>query len=299
MVATRLEIWAPVVVWAGLIFTLSSIPSPDRGLGPGDLGPRNLAHVALYAILGALLLRAVRRGPLAVLLGSAYAAMDEVHQTFVTGRQGSPLDWTIDTAGVVLGALLFAAEEQIARRRAYDMARAALAERQNSLANAVGSLRAVAIDLDGALGDTRPLWRDFLREAARRSGSIAPLDPEALPDDRGAAALELDRWAAAGVGNWRAALGRFAEERAPAYLLPSREASAALRALQAAGCRLGVFTDAPEELARVALAHLGAAQRVELVEAGAGARERLLERLGAGSSIVSTHEELTKISAHA
>jgi hypothetical protein len=299
MVATRLAIWAPVVVWAGLIFTLSSIPSPDRGLGPRDLGPRNLAHVAEYAILGALLLRAVRREPLAVLLGSAYAATDEVHQTFVTGRQGSPLDWTIDTAGVVLGALLFAAEEQVARRRAYDMARAAFAERQNSLSNAVGSLRAVAIDLDGALGDTRPLWRDFLREAARRFGSIAPLDPEALPDDRGAAALELDRWAAAGVGNWRAALERFAEDRAPVYLQPSGEASAALRALQAAGCRLGVFTDAPEELARVALVHLGAARRVELVEAGAGARERLLERLGAGSSIVSTHEELTKFSAPA
>jgi VanZ like family len=298
MVATRLTTWAPVVVWASVIFAVSSIPSPDRGLGPRDLGPRNLAHVAEYAILGALLMRAVRREPLAVLLGSAYAATDEVHQMFVTGRQSSPLDWTIDTAGVVLGALLFAAEEQVARRRAYDMARATLAERQNSL-NAVGSLRAVAIDLDGALGDTRPLWRDFLREAARRFGSIAPLDPQALPDDRGAAALELDRWAAAGVDNWRAALGRFAEDRAPVYLRPSREASAALRALQAAGCRLGVFTDAPEELARVALAHLGAAQRVELVEAGAGARERLLERLGAGSSIVSTHEELTKISAHA
>jgi len=299
MVATRLTIWAPVVVWACLIFTLSSIPRLDRGLGTEDLGPRNLAHVAEYAILGALLLRAVRREPLAVLLGSAYAATDEVHQTFVTGRQGSPLDWTIDTAGVVLGALLFAAEEGAARRRAYDISRAALAERQYNHFNAVSSRRAVAIDLDGALGDTRPLWRDFLREAGRGLGSITPFDPEALPDDRGAAALELDRWAAAGVGNWRAALEGFAEDRARVYLLPSGEASAALRAMQAAGCRLGVFTDAPEELARVALAHLGAAQRVELVEAGAGARERLLERLGAGSSIVSTREELTKISPHA
>lgn len=298
MVATRVTLWAPVVVWACLIFALSSIPRLDRGLGTDDLGPRNLAHVAEYAILGALLLRAVRREPLAILLGSAYAATDEVHQTFVTGRQGSPLDWTIDTAGVVLGALLFAAEERAARRRAYDISRAAVAEQYNHF-NAVSSRRAVAIDLDGALGDTRPLWRDFLREAGRSLGSITPLDPEALPDDRGAAALELDRWAAAGVGNWRAALEGFAEDRARVYLRPSGEASAALRAMQAAGCRLGVFTDAPEELARVALAHLGAAQRVELVEAGAGARERLLERLGAGSSIVSTHEELTKISQHA
>lgn len=297
--ATRLTIWAPVVVWAGLIFVLSSIPSLDRGLGPRDLGPRDLAHVAEYAILGALLLRAVRREPLAVLLGSAYATTDEVHQMFVPGRQGSPVDWMIDTAGVVLGVLLFSAEDLAARRRAYNTGRAALAESQKSLFNAVGSLKAVAIDLDGALGDTRLLWRDFLREASRRFGSIAPLDPEALPDDRSAAALELDRWAAAGVGNWRAELERFAEDRAHVYLRPSAEANAALQALQAAGCRLGVFTDAPEELARVALAHLGAAQRLEVVEAGAGARERVLERLGAGSRIASSREELSKISADA
>ena len=89
-------------------------------------------------------------------------------------------------------------------------------------------MRAVAIDLDGVLGDTRPLWRDWLEDAARRFHSIAPLDPGALPDDRGEAAAELDRWAEAGVGDWRAALARFAEDRAPVYLRPSAEVSAAL-----------------------------------------------------------------------
>jgi VanZ family protein len=108
MVATRLTIWAPVVLWAGLIFTLSSIPSLDSGLGTWDLVLRKLAHFAEYAILGALLLRALRREPVAVLVGSAYALTDEVHQAFVAGRQGSPLDWAIDTAGVILGVLLFA-----------------------------------------------------------------------------------------------------------------------------------------------------------------------------------------------
>ena len=93
-------------------------------------------------------------------------------------------------------------------------------------------MRAVAIELDGVLGDTRPLWRDWLEDAARRFHSIAPLDPEALPDDRGEAAAELDRWAEAGVGDWRAALARFAEDRAPVYLRPSAEVSAALRALE-------------------------------------------------------------------
>lgn len=157
-------------------------------------------------------------------------------------------------------------------------------------------MSAVAVDLDGALGDTRPLWRAFLEDAARRFGSIARLDVDALPGDRAAAASELDRWAAAGIGDWRAALERFAEDRAPVYLRPSAEASAALRALSAAGISVGVFTDAPEELARVALAHLGAARRVDALEAGAEARERLLARLGADVAVAETRADLAKIS---
>ena len=108
VVATRLSLWLPVVFWAGLIFTFSAIPSLDSGLGPWDLVLRKLAHAAEYAVLGALLYRAVRSEPVAVLLGSAYAVTDELHQTFVNGRHGSPLDWLLDTAGVVAGVLLFA-----------------------------------------------------------------------------------------------------------------------------------------------------------------------------------------------
>ena len=141
-------------------------------------------------------------------------------------------------------------------------------------------MRALALDLDGVLGDTRPLWRDWLEDAARRYRSIAPLDPEALPDDRAAAADELDRWAADGVGDWRAALARFAEDRAPVYLRPDAEVSAALRALAAAGHRLGVFTDAPEGLARIAVSQLGVDRRIEALAAGENALERLQERLG-------------------
>ncbi len=158
---------------------------------------------------------------------------------------------------------------------------------------------AVAIDLDGALGDTRPLWHEFLVDAARRFGSISPLEPAALPEDRGAAALELDAWASSGIGDWRAALERFAEDRAPVYLRPDGEASAALRSLAAAGARLGVFTDAPEPLARVALAQLGASRRVESVEAGAGARERLLAQLGPDTTVAATREDLVRISRDA
>ena len=156
-------------------------------------------------------------------------------------------------------------------------------------------MKAVAIDLDGALGDTRPLWRDFLQEAARRFAAIVELDPAALPQDRGLAADELDRWARGGVGDWRAALARFAEDRAPVYLRPNAGAAAALRALEAAGFRLGVFTDAPEALARVALDHLGAARRIDALETGPGAEKRLLARLGAGARVARTADDLANI----
>jgi phosphoglycolate phosphatase-like HAD superfamily hydrolase len=116
----------------------------------------------------------------------------------------------------------------------------------------------VAIELD-VLGDTRPLWRDWLADAAR------VLDVDGLPEDRAAAAAELD---ARGAGNWRTLLERFAEERAPVYLRPAAEVSAALRALQAERATVVVFTDAPLELARVALAQLGASRRIERVEIG-------------------------------
>ena len=107
MATTRLNLWLPVVLWAGLIFTLSAIPGLGTGLGTWDLVLRKLAHAAEFGVLGALLYRALRREPLAILLGSAYAATDEVHQAFVSGRPGSPLDWLIDTAGVVAGVLLY------------------------------------------------------------------------------------------------------------------------------------------------------------------------------------------------
>lgn len=144
--------------------------------------------------------------------------------------------------------------------------------------------RSIAIDLD-VLGDTRPLWDDWVQSA----GVVLGVDPSSLPADRGAAAEALDR---DGAGNWRVLLERYSEDRAPVYLRRDATASASLRSLVDEGCRLGVFTDAPEPLARVALAQLGAERRVEAVETGAAALERLLERLGADALVVRTREEL-------
>lgn len=149
--------------------------------------------------------------------------------------------------------------------------------------------RVVLVDLDGALGDTHALWADWLTHAAR----VLDLDPSAVPADRGAAAALLDRTG----GNWRVLLERYAEDRAPVYLRPAADASAALRRLAASGTRIGVFTDAPEELAHVAAAQLGATRRAEAIEAGSGALERLRARLGSEATIVLTRAELLEAAA--
>ena len=104
----RVAVWLPVLGWALLIFALSSIPSLGTGLGVWDLVLRKLAHLVEFAILGALLVRALERLPAAVALGSAYAASDELHQLFVPGRAGTVYDWALDTVGVAAGALLYA-----------------------------------------------------------------------------------------------------------------------------------------------------------------------------------------------
>jgi phosphoglycolate phosphatase-like HAD superfamily hydrolase len=149
--------------------------------------------------------------------------------------------------------------------------------------------RSVAIDLDGALGDTRPLWRDWVLSA----GPLLGFEPTALSDDRGEAAAELDR---RGAGNWRTLLERFCEERAPVYLRRDPVASAALRTLAESHRTLGVFTDAPEPLARLALAYLGAGRRVTVLAAGQNALERLLDELGGDAVVVRTHDELVHAS---
>jgi phosphoglycolate phosphatase-like HAD superfamily hydrolase len=64
------------------------------------------------------------------------------------------------------------------------------------------------------------------------------------------------------------------------YLRPSAPVTAALRRLQADGASIGVFTGYPEELARLALAHLGASRRVGELVCGEDAEARLLLLLG-------------------
>src|SRR5207248_6578032 len=95
-----LSVWLPVLAWAAVIFALSSIPSLSTGLGVWDEILRKGAHLTEYAILGALLVRALGRAVQAFLVGVSYAVTDEIHQHFVRGRHASPFDVAFDAAGV-------------------------------------------------------------------------------------------------------------------------------------------------------------------------------------------------------
>jgi beta-phosphoglucomutase-like phosphatase (HAD superfamily) len=141
---------------------------------------------------------------------------------------------------------------------------------------------ALALDLDGVLADTRPLWDAWLEDAARRTR--VELD---VPDDRVAAAKVLDE----ALGDWRPLLARFAADRAPLFVRPRPDTNAALRRLTAGGARIGVFSDAPRELVEIALAHAGAARQVEVVGTLADVRAALGDEV----VVVSSREELAEL----
>jgi VanZ family protein len=102
----RLARWLPPLALMVLIFVFSAQPSLDSGLGTVDLIGRKAIHFLEYALLCFLWWRALepglgaRRAALtAFLICSAYAATDELHQSFVDDRHGTPVDWLIDSAG--------------------------------------------------------------------------------------------------------------------------------------------------------------------------------------------------------
>ena len=142
----------------------------------------------------------------------------------------------------------------------------------------------LAVDLDSVLADTRPLWRDWVEDASRRAR--VELD---LPEDRQAAAALLDEQ----LGDWRPLLERFAADRAPVYFRTHADTVAQLRRLQAAGTRVGAFTDAPRELADLALSHVGATRRIVSV----GTLDEVLRELGDGAVVVRNRDELSRAAA--
>jgi VanZ family protein len=107
--------WAflPAVGYAAVIFALSHQSNPLPFLPPEIFLYDKLLHAAEYAVLGALLVPALRLAGLrpvpalvaAVLVASFFGATDEIHQFFVPGRNADVADWLADALGAAIGAL--------------------------------------------------------------------------------------------------------------------------------------------------------------------------------------------------
>lgn len=112
MSAESRSAWTAVALWVALQLTLTSLPGsaiPLRIPHPFDW----IGHFSLYAGLGVLIARvgALRGWPprrlvaIGVLL-SLFAALDEVHQAFIPGRDAEVGDWVVDTCAASLGLVL-------------------------------------------------------------------------------------------------------------------------------------------------------------------------------------------------
>ena len=112
----RIGRFVPPVALMALIFALSAQPDLGTGWGTWDTVLRKLAHMAEYGLLWLLWSWALgwRRPLLAAAITIGYSATDEVHQSFVEGRHGTPVDVVIDAAGV---AIAWALREAFRRRR--------------------------------------------------------------------------------------------------------------------------------------------------------------------------------------
>jgi VanZ family protein len=110
-----LKYWAPLYVYAGIIFYFSSIPKPlpDVSIPHFD----KFLHLIEYAVFGILAARAFKSSPreilyknfkiLAVLAAVAYGASDEFHQFFVSCRNCDVFDLMADLIGGTIGAIFY------------------------------------------------------------------------------------------------------------------------------------------------------------------------------------------------
>lgn len=111
-----IKYWLPVAVWAIIIFSFSTMTVPSSSeIFWKDFIVKKTAHLIEYGILAVLLYRAflgyektkITALVLSLLITVVYAASDEFHQSFVSGREGRLRDVIIDTIGAS-GALYIA-----------------------------------------------------------------------------------------------------------------------------------------------------------------------------------------------
>ena len=140
---TRVAAAAPAVLWAALIFAMSTgvfsrsnseavVAWLNATMGV-NLPPvfllnaltlvRSSAHFAEFFVLVLLLDRAFTKltalsqlssVACAVAFASGYGLLDEVHQRFVPGRSASPIDWGIDVLASAFAGMLIVRRAKVA-----------------------------------------------------------------------------------------------------------------------------------------------------------------------------------------
>ena len=97
--------YAPAVLLMAAIFAVSAQSGLPRVESDLDVALRKAAHMAEFGLLWALWLWALP-GPRpcaarwALVITLSYAVSDELHQSFVSGRNASAWDVAIDAAGI-------------------------------------------------------------------------------------------------------------------------------------------------------------------------------------------------------
>ena len=134
-------LWVITFLWMGIIFSFSATTGDDssskskrftyeiiniikknekesqihKQVEKANPKIRKIAHAFEYAVLYILVLLSLKETLkntnktylIALILCVLYASTDEVHQLFVNGRSGELRDVVIDTAGAVIGLLIY------------------------------------------------------------------------------------------------------------------------------------------------------------------------------------------------
>lgn len=134
MLGRFFKYWLPVFIWMTFIFGASTglgrpentsrfvVPflrwlnpnMPEKTIEKIHFAVRKTAHFVEYSILGLLLWRLIHFDPAcaafrsmefwtALLVAAGYAASDELHQSFVPGREATVRDVLLDSCGAGFG----------------------------------------------------------------------------------------------------------------------------------------------------------------------------------------------------
>ncbi len=107
--------WFPVILYSGIIFCVSSLPNVTAPLPEMHLDA--VFHIFIYMPFGFLLASAIyntktsiSKGTLlglVLFLSFLYGGSDEVHQSFVPGRNAEMIDLIADTIGGTIGGCVY------------------------------------------------------------------------------------------------------------------------------------------------------------------------------------------------